>query len=130
MKPLDRAKLFLAKAIDDVKLIEVVLSSEKVTDEIIGFHAQQAAEKLLKTVLMAKGIPFRRTHDLRELMDLLADHGLELPTTLNQIRYLTPFAVEFRYDYLPSEDESPFDRWKAFELVRQLRAWVEEVIEP
>ena len=51
MGPLERAKLLLSKAHDDEILIEEIVVNEKITDEIIGFHAQQAAEKLLKALL-------------------------------------------------------------------------------
>ena len=40
----ERAKLLLAKARDDEVLIEEIISKERIRDEIIGFHAQQAAE--------------------------------------------------------------------------------------
>lgn len=120
------AKILLAKANDDVNLLEEVISNEKVRDEIIGFHAQQAAEKMLKALLMAKNIHYRRTHDLRELIDLLRDNDIEFPEYLMEIRTLSPFAVEFRYDYIPVEEEDPFDRHQALELVQKLRKWVED----
>jgi HEPN domain-containing protein len=66
MKRHDQAALFLAKAGKDEALVDEVLGSERVADEIVGFHLQQAAEKLLKGVLSAYGVSFRRTHDLRE----------------------------------------------------------------
>ena len=89
MEPLERAELLMAKAKDDEILLEEIISNEKVRDEIIGFHAQQAAEKLLKALLMAKNIPYRRTHDLRELIDLVKDNGIEFPESLMEIRTLT-----------------------------------------
>jgi HEPN domain-containing protein len=128
MTPRDRARLLVAKAQDDENLIAEVIESEQVTDEIIGFHAQQAAEKLLKALLMAREIQYRKTHDLRELIDLLFEHAIILPESLMEIRTLSPFAVDFRYDYLPSEEEVQFDRRNALEMVRQLRAWVESEI--
>ena len=128
MEPLERAELLLAKAKDDEILLEEILSNEKVRDEIIGFHAQQAAEKLLKALLMAKNIPYRRTHDLRELIDLVKDNGIEFPESLMEIRTLSPFAVEFRYDYIPLEEEAPFNRLKALEMVQKLRKWVENTL--
>jgi HEPN domain-containing protein len=73
MKQHDQAALFLAKAAKDEALVDEVLGSERVADEIVGFHLQQAAEKLLKGVLSAYGVSFRRTHDLRELMDAATD---------------------------------------------------------
>ena len=124
----ERAKLLLAKARDDEILIEEIISKERIRDEIIGFHAQQAAEKLLKALLMARNIPYRKTHDLRELIDLIRDHDIKFPESLMEIRTLSPFTVEFRYDYLPAEEELPFDRQKALEMVRDLRKWVEEEI--
>ncbi|MCK4458264.1 MAG: HEPN domain-containing protein, partial [Methanosarcinales archaeon] len=126
MGAFERAKLLLAKARDDEILIEEIISKERIRDEIIGFHAQQAAEKLLKALLMARNIPYRKTHDLRELIDLIRDRGIRFPESLMEIRTLSPFAVEFRYDYLPVEEESPFDRRKALEMVRDLRKWVED----
>lgn len=74
---------------------------------------------------MARNISYRRTHDLRELIDLIRDHGIKFPELLMEIRTLSPFAVEFRYDYIPMEEELPFNRQKALEMVRLLRKWVE-----
>ncbi|MFZ3170179.1 MAG: HEPN domain-containing protein [Candidatus Methanoperedens sp.] len=128
MELLERAELLLAKAKDDETLLEEIIFNEKVRDEIIGFHAQQAAEKLLKALLMAKNIPYRRTHDLRELIDLTRDNGIEFPESLMEIRTLSPFAVEFHYDYIPMEEEEEFDRQKALEMIQKLRKWVENIL--
>ncbi len=76
---------------------------------------------------MAKNIPYRRTHDLRELIDLIRDNDIEFPESLMEIRTLSPFAVEFRYDYIPLEEEE-FNRQKALEMVQQLRKWVENTL--
>ena len=128
MEPLKRAELLLAKARDDETLIEEIILNYKIKDEIIGFHAQQASEKLLKALLMSKNISYRRTHDLRELIDLISDYYMEFPETLMEIRTLSPFAVEFRYDYIPMEEEEDFNRQKALEMVQQLRIWIENIL--
>ena len=44
MELLERAELLLAKAKDDETLLEEIIFNEKIRDEIIGFHAQQAAK--------------------------------------------------------------------------------------
>lgn len=62
------------------------------------FHAQQSVEKALKAVLMAAQAQFRYTHDLEEIWNLLVDRGIEPPQSLESLRRLSPFAVEFRYD--------------------------------
>ncbi len=128
MEPLERAELLLAKARDDETLLEEIISNEKIRDEIIGFHAQQSSEKLLKALLMGKNISYRRTHDLRELIDLIRDNDIEFPESLMEIRTLSPFAVEFRYDYIPLEEEDEFNRQRALEMVQQLRKWVENTL--
>ena len=45
-----------------------------------------------------------------------------------EVRTLSPFAVEFRYDYMPVEEETSFNRNNALEIVKQLRIWIEEKI--
>ena len=42
---------FLRKAAQDEALLDAVIESDKVSDEVIGFHCQQAAEKMLKALL-------------------------------------------------------------------------------
>jgi HEPN domain-containing protein len=51
MKPREQALLLLRKAAQDEAVLDHVLESIEVSDEIIGFHCQQAAEKLLKALL-------------------------------------------------------------------------------
>ena len=122
MKLREQAMLFLKKAAEDENLLDEVLSSEQVSDEIFGFHCQQAAEKLMKAALSVKGIRFRKTHDLRELMDLLADNGIALSSELSEIDTLTPYGTLFRYDLL--EDSQDFDRKSAREMIHNLRQWL------
>ena len=124
MKQHELALLYMQKAAEDEALIDEVIDSERVSDAAIGFHCQQAAEKLLKALLSQLGVRFRRTHDLTELMDLLADNGLELPHGLRDIDHLNPYAVEFRYDVLPLEVTVPLNRQAIRKLIRDLRGWV------
>jgi len=44
---LDLARVLLARAVDDETLVRKVQSDTDVADAIVGFHAQQAAEKLI-----------------------------------------------------------------------------------
>lgn len=52
--------------------------------EMLCFHAQQAAEKAIKAVLIAQEIEFPRTHNLRVLLPALLIHGEGLPLTLRR----------------------------------------------
>lgn len=94
-------------------------------DEAIGFHAQQAVEKCLKAILSLHRISFRKTHDLGELLDLLGDSGKPVPPHAEELDFLNPFAVTFRYDLIDLES---FDRHSAQTLVEHVRSWAGEQI--
>lgn len=119
------AELLLRKAAQDEFTLKKLSPDPASPDEVMGFHAQQAIEKMLKAVLSLAEIRYRRTHDLVELIDLVRERRIPFPPELDDIRRLTPFAAEFRYDDLPLEPEEPFDRAWALECVRKTRAWAE-----
>jgi len=124
MRQLEQAMLLVKKAADDEALLAEILSARQVSDEIFGFHCQQAAEKLLKALLSQAGIGYPRTHNLRLLMDLLADAGHPLPVDLAELDMLSPYGTMFRYEDLPAEVE--LDRQMLFKLVRSLHEFVEK----
>ncbi len=123
MRRREQALLFLKKAAEDEALLDEVLSSRRISDDIVGFHCQQAAEKLLKALLSDLGIRFRKTHDVRELLDLLEDADCRVPGDLSDLDTLTPYGTVFRYEVIPSEVS--LDRAACRSMVRSLRAWVE-----
>jgi len=123
-----RIKLLLKKAAQDEYILDMLVEDHEAPAEIFGFHAQQAAEKLLKASLAAREIIYPQTHRLAELMDLIRSHGVDLPETFEELRYLTPFAVEFRYEVLPEEQEAPLDKSKVNRMIKELRLWVESVV--
>ena len=125
MAALEAARLLLAKARQDEYVLTQFVTDAAAADETFGFHAQQAAEKLLKAALLANGVVYPRTHRLGDLLDLGYDHGLPLPEEFEELNRLTPFAVEYRYEFYAEEVERPLDRQAVLEQVRRLRAWVE-----
>ncbi len=44
----------------------------------VAFHAQQAAEKVLKAVLVHATVEFPKTHDLQALLLLLRNSGISV----------------------------------------------------
>jgi HEPN domain-containing protein len=124
MKQHEQALLFLRKATEDEALLVEVVAAARISNEIFGFHAQQASEKLLKALLSEFGISFPRTHNLRLLMDLLADAGNPLPPSLDDLDQLTAYGTLFRYEDLPVETK--LDRKAALALVREIRSLVEK----
>jgi HEPN domain-containing protein len=122
MKRREQALLLLRKAAQDEALLDEVLSSDQVSDEIIGFHCQQAAEKILKALLSDAGVRFRKTHEIGALMALLAQAGHSLPDQFENLDVLTPFGAIYRYeDY---DGAVSLNRPAARESLRELRAWV------
>lgn len=82
-----RASLVLAKAQD----------KEGVALEDLCYQAQQAAEKAMKALYIAKGKEFLFTHDLDRLVLGLEALGLEITETIDQATVLTRYAIETRY---------------------------------
>ncbi len=95
--------------------------------EDLCFDAQQAAEKGIKAVLVARGKRFPKTHDLAELLDLVTASGLEVPPQVLESKRLTPYAVAGRYPGV-SEDASEEDYREALETAEGVFAWAEKVV--
>ena len=65
--------------------------------EIVCFHAQQAAEKYLKALLVRRQVEFPKTHDIKDLLDLLDTVHPAAAEALRDAEFLTPFGVKIRY---------------------------------
>lgn len=65
--------------------------------ETVSFHAQQAAEKALKALLVRHQVEFTRTHDLGELLRLAEPVVPGITPKLAEAEKLTRHAVQTRY---------------------------------
>ena len=99
---------------------------EAFADEIAGFHAQQAAEKLLKAWLAIDGQVFPLTHNLGTLLDVLRDHEPDADRFRGLIA-LNPFAVQFRYEAITGDAE-PLDREGLARSIQRLLERVQEAL--
>lgn len=122
----NEAQQIFKKALEDIKVLDKLIDDFDVADETWGFHAQQAIEKLLKSVLFKNKIEFPRTHDLGYLAGLLQDSGLKLPVSIDDIEFLNPFGVTLRYDDVADADK--IDRPQIRNLVQNIFNWVESEI--
>lgn len=82
----DFAELLLRKAEGDVEVVRALIDNASITDDAIGFHAQQAVEKALKAVLAFAGIRFPRTHDLGFLLELADGDSVRVPDVVLDAR--------------------------------------------
>jgi HEPN domain len=122
---LDLARVLLARAAEDETLIRKVSPDTDIADGIVGFHAQQAVEKLIKAVLAARAVAFMKSHALSYLIGLVEENEIEAPNELAEADVLSPWAVEFRYE---GEEPPALDRSAALALVGQIRMWAENEI--
>ena len=98
------AHRWFAYAEEDIRTAEVCL---EVTPQLVNaaaFHCQQAAEKLIKGLLIAGARKAEKSHDLDRLARLVAEVFPELGGDLLSIRQLTPWYVATRY---PDIDVGP-----------------------
>ena len=65
--------------------------------ETMGFLAQQAAEKYLKGYLVWQGVPFRKIHDLLELLNACRTIDPAFTMLQAECAALNPLSVRVRY---------------------------------
>jgi HEPN domain-containing protein len=88
---------WLRKAHDDLATARHLANERGEFGFAIGFHAQQAAEKLIKAFLVWHQIEFSKTHDLEVLASLVTAVSPELAARVRQAAVLTIYAVDTRY---------------------------------
>jgi HEPN domain-containing protein len=118
----DRARVIATNAERDAVAVERMAPDEGLADEVVGLHAQQAAEKYIKAVLAYRGVTYRRVHSITYLLGVLEDNGVPAPPRAPDLETLTPWAPQARYD---DEADATLDREAAVELVRGVRTWAE-----
>jgi HEPN domain-containing protein len=120
-EPKAEAEVLARKAESDATAVQRLAPDSEISDEIIGFHAQQAVEKWLKAVLGSRGIEFEYTHDLGRLIAEVTAAVGEFPVDNAQVVALTEHAVPLRYDEIL--DTEPLDRQATAELVDEVGKW-------
>ena len=122
----EQVALLLSKAAEDEYVLDKLVGDENAPDSVYGFHAQQATEKLIKACLAGSDVDYPFTHRLVELIDLARDSNIDLPKVFEDLRDMTPFAVEFRYGVVPPDvEDEPLDKNAVRIAIQQARLWVE-----
>ena len=115
---------WLAKVSEDFRVAEVLSTLAEPLEDAICFHCQQAAEKLLKALLVAVAVKPPRTHDLEELAALLAPPAPPSADVEDALTYLTEFAVIPRYP-VRAELRSPERAVRARRELESFVTWIE-----
>ncbi len=90
------AREWLQRSISDIESAEVLMSSTPSHIDTALYHCQQAVEKAWKAFMFWHDVPFRKTHDLRELGSACASIDRSLRSLAERAEDLTQFAWEFR----------------------------------
>ncbi|MFH7904075.1 MAG: HEPN domain-containing protein [Candidatus Aenigmatarchaeota archaeon] len=113
---------WIEKADTDLRVAKKLFELEEAA-WIIAFHSQQAVEKFLKAFLIKNNVKFRKTHDIKELLDLCIqiDKDFEKLKELG-IEYLTEYATDIKYPgfYEPSMEEAK----EAIEIAEKVKEFV------
>jgi HEPN domain-containing protein len=93
---------------------------------MLCFHAQQAAEKAVKAVLIHHGVEFPRTHSIARLMDLVPPAIPRTPALLAADR-LTAYATVVSYPY-EKVTVSEQDYREALDSAQAVFVWAEGIV--
>ena len=101
----DWVRNWLAKAEEDLAVAQRLLRDPPVYPAVAAFHAQQAAEKLLKAFLLHHRIEFEKAHSIRYLLDLCEGIDRSFGQLRDRAETLTRYAVTARYPIAGGEVE-------------------------
>ncbi len=118
------AETLLRLADADLYACRVLADADDLADGAVGFHAQQAVEKALKTAIVLAEVELPRTHDLEQLREQVETTGAQLPSELAGVDWLTPWAVALRYD-----EPTTLDRAAALALAESACSWARALLD-
>ncbi len=118
---------WLLKAEEDLNAAKSLLTYGTTFLSTVCFHSQQAAEKFLKAYLTSCQAEFPKTHDIDEILDLIAPVNSKLSESLRDTIMLTNYGVGVRY---PGEflNVTGSDAEQAIQMAEKVRGLVLELI--
>lgn len=127
---LKQYEILLKKAKVDFHTAQILLKSFNAGDtelelEIIFFHLQQSAEKLIKAILDLNKIKFPHTHDLKSLINLINANNIDIIENIILLVPLSEYAVEGRYAVIHDDLD---DTDKYIEILDKLLEFVKKEI--
>jgi HEPN domain-containing protein len=120
---------WLRHAKSDLAVARDIENNPDVLPNQTAFHAQQAAEKAIKAMMIHEGIAFPLTHDLKLLVKRWTDSGRIWPPALTNVKTLNPYAVESRYPGYIHQISSTEVR-AAIEMAERVVACSETILTP
>ncbi len=115
---------WLSKALEDLEMASVLIGQASPMVAGAAFHAQQAAEKILKGFLTWHDEPFRKNHDLSEIGRVCKEIDNSFAMAIDRVSSITPWAIESRY---PGDWELPSPN-RVIEAINDVRELLREVL--
>ncbi len=118
---------WIERAVSNLKLAKLGITSDEVFLEDLCFNVQQSVEKALKALCIYLDITFPKTQNIMFLIATIKKNGITVPEEIIEASSLNEYAVESRYpgDYFPV-DESDYE--EAIEIAEKVLFWVKEKI--
>ena len=114
---------WIAKAEEDLNGARALLAQRRGFLGLVGYHAQQAAEKYLKAFLTHHQIEFPKTHEIEELLKLAAQVDAGMVSALREAEALTNYGVDARYPGGPVP-AGRSEAQEAIDLAERVREYV------
>jgi len=115
----ETVKEWIAKAAGDYWTASRELhAAEWLNYDAVCFHSQQCIEKLIKALLIHRGVIPPKIHDLVQLDQLLASVAPGWSWPVEELRFLTRAAVGYRY---PGESADLEEATQALDICARLR---------
>jgi HEPN domain-containing protein len=111
---------WIDKAEGDAQVVTALWQMAEPVYDAICFHAQQCVEKYCKAWLVEREVNFPRTHDLEALAKLCLPSLTKLTTVMDDLRFLTSFAVEIRYPGISASRQDAEHCWQSASRARAL----------
>lgn len=121
------SRAWLRRARSDLALARFTSTATEILYEDLCFHAQQAAEKAVKAVLVSRSVEFPKTHDLNRLLGLVLADGVDVPEAIREADRLTRHAFQSRYPGPWSVSEDDYRR--ALALAQEVVEWAAGLVE-
>lgn len=120
---------WLSVARRDLEAARTLATAPRPVPEVAAYQCQQAAEKLVKALLIRRGVQPPRSHDVGRLLDLLADAGDDV-SAMDGFARLTEFAVLHRYPSDSPDEPAPPSSAEVLAWVRRIEAVLDAVAGP
>jgi len=118
---------WIEKAEEDFGFAASALELEKYFAQIC-FHFQQAAEKYLKSFVVAYELEFRPVHNLLDLLEICKTKESRIAEIEEACRYLNPFYIDTRYPVHWPTQYDKANAVKAGDAAEKIGRWIKNYL--